>query len=254
MEAHRILERQLSEIHRKADVIADRSNAAAWWPPLLVRETANSQFESYLRGPAVLWRTPDRGGSKRARVHRSRAVAMHASFRFEATRLIGHRASMAVYDVEHDRDADRLRLCDAYHFDAETQPCKAYHPVFHVQRGAIADWEPEELRRNLLQLSVLRHRDVVIEEAQSEFPTRDFRVPTPQMDYTAVLVSILASYFCHEKAGNDIKRSFQSILELTMHQRNPARISQQAERLVERWASESAAPFCAAHWYDESCG
>lgn len=85
------------------------------------------------------------------------------------------------------------------------------------------------------------------------FATRDVRIPTPHMDYAAVLVAVFADFFCQKGDRNDKHKGFKRLLKEVMTNKNLTHAGVPVTTLTGRWAPPNITALCSAHWYGESC-
>jgi hypothetical protein len=106
----------------------------------------------------------------------------------------------------------KLDLLDAYHFDFfDSDPgTSAPHPVFHAQRDLrLNDSQP----RFKLALSKKRvSAEAILNEANADkiFTSRDFRIPTPQLD----IFNLGAVVVADRLVGNQCEKKWENFQRL----------------------------------------
>ncbi|MGA6182972.1 hypothetical protein ACPEH1_17820 [Stenotrophomonas sp. NPDC077421] len=168
--------------------------------------------------------------------------------------MIEARANLAVYHLEQPTPRTcKLSLLDSMHFDVEKIPQKPFHPIFHVQRGHIKQpgWSLDQLKSRVSHATGLTRESITIDDPRI-VACRDVRIPTPQMDYISVLLTVVADFFGEDAARHQIKTGFRALLKHVRNGENIARKAQQAEILERRWTASDPSDFCVAHWYGES--
>lgn len=203
-----------------------------------------------LDNPTLIWRAPARGSSGRSAERR--AIFVDGSFTYEGERLAGARALLAVYDLNQGPEHCTLSLLDSMHFDVEGLPQKDFHPLFHVQRGPIKQesWSKGRLKALVAKASNLAIDAISIEEPHS-VGCRDIRIPTPQLDYLAVLLAVMADFFGNSDRS-EMKRGFADLLNHVRGGSNVARHGDQADELQRRCSEADPTGYCVSHWYPES--
>lgn len=162
-------------------------------------------------------------------------------------------AFLEVYDIIKPESKCRLSLLEAMHFDIEPNALhqSPFHPMFHVQFGTNNHWNVDILKGRVAELMKIEINQVEIDRSKA-MPTRDVRIPTPQMDYLSMLVMVVADYFCDKKGTHEVKTGFKNLIQKVMNSKNIARTGKQSRELEGRWTDPDK-PFSAGHWYQESC-
>ena len=251
MDSHIAFDRLYSELHRKLQVIARGANASVHFESRLIQTEDLGGIRFRLPKPTLLWDVKQRGSSTS---NRKVAIFVDGSFLIEGSHLAKLDSAFAIYAIEVQRSTSIIELKDAFHFDAEVEPQTCFHPIFHVQRGVQKSLNLACLRSRIEELGLAERlgRQMEFREGNSSTFSRDVRIPTPQMDYGAVLVTIAADFFCEKNARNEIKAGFQQLLSVAMKSGISVQ-GRSAKTLEGRWQGEGKAPFCAGHWYQESC-
>ncbi|SEI66740.1 hypothetical protein [Achromobacter sp. NFACC18-2] len=244
--------RHLDDVHKAARIVIEKKSSKAHWPPLISEKTGEDEIQISFAEPAVVWNAPMRGSSTGSRIKRTIVMSGHFSFSNNVLDKAG--ANVEIYETAPaDNGGWSLTLLDAMHFDIEGKIFQTpFHPMFHVQFGKNKRIGEDDIRKIVCELSRLRPDQVTMDRSL-ETPSRDIRIPTPQMDYMSVLAMVVADYFCDSHSGKEVRTGFRNLLRKVMHASNPARSSSQSRNLENRWNPEKTGPFCASHWYQESC-
>jgi hypothetical protein len=207
-----------------------------------------------LAHPVCIHDAPQKGSSNKHGSSHQLTIAVDGGFRLKGSEthpcMIKANASVAFLEyAELKADSCSLRVIDCAHFDVE-EPDRAFHPVFHVQRGS-GGIDMQEFRQ---RISLYRHIPVekieIDESIIREAGTPYLRVPSPQLDLFAVIAMIVADYFCgSEDDKSDKKTSYAKILSLLANESNVVRECSASQRLRDR---VNKTPFLStAYWYPE---
>ena len=253
MEELALFKRHVHEIHNAAGiVIAKQQLTKAVWPDLITSDAGDEGIKLEFSQPAIIWNAPLRASSSALA---KRAIVMDGCFYFKNGTFDKGGASLEVYSASRSSEGYKLELLEAMHFDIEPHAQQSpFHPMFHVQFGKNHRWDLGALQGRVAELTRLDISKVAINR-DMDMPTRDVRIPTPQMDYLSMLVMVVADYFCEKNSTHEVKAGFKRLLQKVMDSRNEARVGRQSIRLEQRWANarQNTPPFSAAHWYQESC-
>ncbi len=243
--------RHIDDVHKAAKIVIEKKSSKAHWPKLKADSNEDEVLISFAE-PVVVWNAPMRGSSGNTRI--KRAIVMDGQFSFKGDVLDNGSANLEVYETNPSDDGQWIMtLLDAMHFDVEAKSLQTpFHPMFHVQFGKNKRIDEAEICRIVSGLGRMDATRIQIIRSLAT-PSRDVRIPTPQMDYMSVLAMVVADYFCDTHSGREIRTGFRNLLKKVMHASNPARSSRQSRNLEQRWNPESRGPFCASHWYQESC-
>lgn len=253
MTDYRNFVRHMDDVHKAAKIVIEKKSSKANWPTLTFEKKSGGEALMSFAEPVVLWNAPMRGSSSN-NAKTKRTIVMGGEFSFKEDILDNGNAHLEVYEMKQGVDGRWvMTLLDAMHFDIEAQGVQTpFHPMFHVQFGKNKRIDENEIRRIVSGLGRLDMENIIINRSL-ETPSRDIRIPTPQMDYMSVLAMVVADYFCEKNSSQEIRTGFRNLLRKVMHASNPARSSRQSRNLEKRWNPDKIAPFCASHWYQESC-
>lgn len=261
-----LLLRVWGEWQVKLQEIAKRKSARVEIPHLAgPRDLGDGTFSFDLDQPIVIARAPQKSASSKGPRH---AIFVHGAFLFdnsgESPDLVNASASVTFYNVRPPKvfgQPLQAELLDAIHFDMEDASSqKAYHPIFHAQRGADARLDEREVRAALATAYNISDEGLV-EIKQLPVPgTPYLRLPTPQLDLFAVLTMLMADFFFHLPGGRGEARredpkafvQFRALLDLLKDSRNIARQGVSSSILSGRHDAEGF--ISPAHWYVESQG
>lgn len=253
MENFALFNQHVAGIHQAARIVIEKQQGSkAVWPALTLKDVDDEGLSIVeFAAPVILWNAPIRASSKATQT--KRAIVMDGSFCFKKNIFDRGGASLEVYSVNRHQGGYDLHLLEAMHFDIEPHTQQSpFHPMFHVQFGKNHRWDLAALQSSVADLTKLSAGQVTIHR-QLAVPTRDVRIPTPQMDYLSMLVMVIADYFCEKNSTHEVKAGFKNLLKKVMNPKNSARNGRQSIRLAQRWGTQDAQPFCASHWYEESC-
>lgn len=237
-------------VHRAARIVIEKQNSKALWPTLTSNNTGDTQLSVEFTEPAILWDAPIRASTTGGRA--KRAIVMDGCFYFNDGAFDKGSASLEIYSITRHQGVCTLDILEAMHFDIEPNELQSpFHPMFHVQFGKNHRLDLGVLQNRVAQLARVDTNQVQINRDLS-LATRDVRIPTPQMDYLSVLAMVVADYFCEKNSTHEVKSGFKNLLKKIMDSKNSARNGRQSIRLEKRWA-DATKPFCASHWYEESC-
>lgn len=246
-----LFQRHVNEIHDAARIVIEKRGSKARWSNLILNNVGEEGWKVEFSEPVILWNAPIRASSPTTLT--KRALVMDGNFYFKDEAFDKGGASLEVYSVTRSQDEYKLELLEAMHFDIEPcAPQSSFHPMFHVQFGKNHRWNIDQLHARFVELTRVTSDKVKINR-ELKIHTRDVRIPTPQMDYLSMLVMVVADYFCEKNSTHQVKLGFKNLLRKVMDSRNTARNGRQSMRLEQRWANQVASPFCASHWYEESC-
>lgn len=146
----------------------------------------------------------------------------------------------------------QLSFFDALHFDHEiTGDVKAFHPVFHAQRGTTNSLNNELIKKMISKNLHYTLENIEIDDAnKGNIGMPYLRLPTPQLDVLSALTLVMADFFCNGGSSDKkIKDNFQSILTHLI----------KIEEIMGNCLTSSALkrridvqPISTAHWYQES--
>jgi hypothetical protein len=253
MQGYALFKRHILEIQKAADIIITRGQQTkSVWPELIMTNEGEEGFKLRFSEPAIIWNAPLRGSSSKS--FAKRAIVMDGSFYFKEEAFDKGSASLEVYSVANMGGQCTLKLLEAMHFDIEPNANQSpFHPMFHVQFGKNNHLNLGALETKIVRLAKVQSGRIVIDR-DINMPTRDVRIPTPQMDYLSMLVMVVADYFCGSNSPNEVTLGFKKLLQTVKDPKNFARMGRQSRQLEGRWAPQAGdAPFSAAHWYQESC-
>lgn len=247
-----LFKRHVDDVHSAAKIVIQKQNATPVWPRLLSEDAGEAGIKVEFAEPALLWNAPLRGSSSTT-ISSKRAIVMGGSFCFKEGVFDMASACLEVYSITRISGVCKLKLLEAMHFDTEPNAQQSpFHPMFHVQFGKNNHWDVARLQARVAEAARVDISKIEIDR-ELLFATRDMRIPTPQMDYLSMLVMVIADYFCEKNSTREVKTGFKKILKKVMDSRNPTRYGRQSNRLAQRWSDQRANPFCASHWYEESC-
>lgn len=247
-----LFNRHVIEIHGAAKIIIEKKQTKVHWPELFFEHAGENGSRVRFSEPVVLWDAPIRG-SAGASLKR-RAIVMDGTFYFKEGIFDKGGAKLEVYSTARQNGGYLVELLEAMHFDIEPDTVQSpFHPMFHVQFGKNKDVDEAVLTARIAELARIEPHLVMLDREKVSH-TRDIRIPTPQMDYLSMLIMVIADYFCERNSGNEVQSGFRNLLKRVMDSKNSARVGRQSMQLEERWAVENSSPFCASHWYQESCG
>jgi hypothetical protein len=252
MEEYALFKRHVKDIHAAAGiVIAKQQLTKVSWPELVLTDAGEEGTKLEFSHPAIIWNAPFRASSRGIA---KRAIVMDGCFYFKNGYFDKGGASLEVYSTSRSADGCKLELLEAMHFDIEpNMQQSAFHPMFHVQFGKNHRWDVVALTARVANFTKLGSEKIEIDRDRN-MPTRDVRIPTPQMDYLSMLVMVVADYFCEKNSTHEVRSGFKNLLQRVMSSRNAARVGRQSQSLEKRWSDASVdKPFAAAHWYEESC-
>lgn len=252
MQGYASFKRHVIDIHTAAGIVIEKQQQTkAVWPQLIMNNAGEEGSKLEFSEPAIIWNAPLRGSSRSAA---KRAIVMDGSFYFKDGVFDKGGASLEVYSVSNAGGQCTLKLLEAMHFDIEPNVEQSpFHPMFHVQFGKNNHLDLGALEGRIARLAKVQTGRIVFDR-DINMPTRDVRIPTPQMDYISMLVMVVADYFCGSNSPHEVTVGFKKLLQAVMDSKNVARIGRQSRRLEERWAPQAGdTPFSAAHWYQESC-
>lgn len=246
-----LFKRHVLEIHGAAKIIIEKKQSKVHWPELLFTNAGEEGFCVGFSDPVVLWDAPLRG-SAGASLKR-RAILMDGTFYFKEGNFDKGGAKLEVYSTIRKNGDCLVELLEAMHFDIEPDVVQSpFHPMFHVQFGKNKNVDEAGLTARIAELARIEPHRVKLDREKISH-TRDIRIPTPQMDYLSMLIMVIADYFCEKNSANEVKAGFRSLLKRVMDSKNSARDGRQSKQLEKRWTMENSSPFCASHWYQESC-
>jgi len=236
----------------KIDVIVRGRSARLLWPNLT--STVNNVTTTYATdGPLLIWNAPTKGSSGSGRQTRQ-AIFVGASFVFSniggVDVLIKGACHLAIYRVSPKDGGYEAVLFDQIHLDMEKGSAQTqFHPIFHVQRGSENTLDSPRYHRLLAEAARLTLEKIVIKN-DTPVASPYLRLPSPQMDFFAVMTMIMADFFCNPEQYSRSEASFKALLKLLKEDANIARQGQSAAILRQR---QQAATFDSlAHWYAES--
>ncbi|MFT0623389.1 hypothetical protein ACMHYQ_12130 [Ectopseudomonas guguanensis] len=251
MEGFSLFKRHINEIHKAASILIEKQQKTMpHWPELFMTDQGDERFKLEFHQPAIIWNAPLRGSSTSST---KRAIVMGGYFCIKDDIFISGSAFLEVYEIVRPEAKCQLSLLEAMHFDIEPNALhqSPFHPMFHVQFGTNNHWDVNTLKNRVAEIMRIEVDQIEIDRSKV-MPTRDVRIPTPQMDYLSMLVMVVADYFCDKKAGHEVKKSFKNLIHKVMNSKNIARTGKQSRELEGRW-TEPDKPFSAGHWYQESC-
>jgi hypothetical protein len=242
------------EWERKLKDVAKRGAATLEFP--LLKGPAQGDDGLFVYKPAsplVLHDVRHKGSSKKLGRF---SIFIDGSFKFRKENdnwlMASAGANISIFELTNDNENVTAELFDALHFDFEEADAqKAYHPIFHVQRGGNG-----RLTDDVVQARIQAHRGAlsVVRVEQREIPGSHYlRIPSPQLDYFSVIVMVIADFFCNPEekdASKNMAIIFKDILIHLCDDRNITRQGLAAKALFGRsqirgWASS-------ADWYAES--
>ena len=238
--------------HSKIDVIVRARGARLRWPSLT--SAVNNGITTFATdGPLLIWNAPTKSSSGLGRQTRQ-AIFVGASFDFSNVDgvdvLIKGASHLAIYRVSPLDDGYEAELFDQIHFDMEKGISQTkFHPIFHVQRGSENTLDSPKYHRLLAEEARLDLEKIVIRNA-TPVASPYLRLPSPQMDFFAVMTMIMADFFCNPKLYASSEASFKALLRLLKGNANIAREGQSAGIL--RLRQQVATFDSLAHWYAES--
>ena len=253
MENFALFKRHVDAIHSGIKMVIEGRGSRADWPTLISKDAGDEGVKVVFCEPAILWDAPIRGSTSASLD--KRAIVMDGSFYFKNGTFDKGSACLEVYRVVRPQGKGQceLELLEAMHFDIEPHALQSpFHPMFHAQFGKNNRWDLSDLRDRIARLARIDGGKVVINR-DLMIPSRDVRIPTPQMDYLSMLVMVVADYFCEKNSTHAVRTGFRSLLKKVMDSKNVARSGRQSIQLEKRWNSQGGQPFCASHWYEESC-
>jgi hypothetical protein len=252
MEEFALFQRHVNAIHAAARIVIATRRSAAHWPNLTLTDAGDEGWRVAFSEPVILWDAPIRASTSSGAAAK-RAIVMDGSFYFKNGTFDKGGASLEIYSIARSHHRCGLKLLDAMHFDIEPHSRQTpFHPMFHVQSGKNNRWDIAQLQSCVASLARVANDKVDIDRDLNT-PTRDLRIPTPQMDYLSMLVMVIADCFCEKNSTHEVQSGFKNLLRKVMDSKNTARNGRQSRRLEQRWADPVAYPFCASHWYEESC-
>lgn len=242
------------EWESKLEALVRRRGARLSFPALLGPSRNDEGKVTFTpEEPLFIYNVPQKASSGKARRN---AILVQGSFTFFETGggllMIEPRASISIYDIRPDAGGKlTAKLFDSLHFDVEpAQKQKAFHPMFHIQRGADSNLTDDVVIRLLARQSKVPVEEIEILKGEvSGSPY--LRLPSPQLDYFSVLVMVIADFFCNPDDPNpNVLVMFKSLLALLCDDRNIARQCESSGILFSR--SQSRGWASSAHWYAES--
>lgn len=251
MDEFALFQQHVNGIHAAARIVIEKGVSKAHWSTLTLDDAGDEGWKVEFSEPVILWDAPIRASSHITQT--KRAIVMDGIFYFKNGTFDKGGACLEVYSVTRSQGRCELKLLEAMHFDIEPHAQQSpFHPMFHVQFGKNHRWDMDLLHARVAALARVANDKVDINR-ELNIPTRDVRIPTPQMDYLSMLVMVVADYFCEKNSTHEVKTGFKNLLRRVMDSRNTARSGRQSVRLEQRWANQVTTPFCASHWYEESC-
>lgn len=253
MEAYASFKRHVKDIHNAAAIVIEKQLLKKpVWPDLRESDAGDEGFKLEFPEPVIIWNAPMRGSSTSSS---KRAIVMDGCFYFKGDAFDKGSASLEVYGMSRPDDGCKLELLESMHFDIEANALhqSPFHPMFHVQFGKNHRWNIADLQKRVAELA-RTDVDKVIIDRSIQMPTRDVRIPTPQMDYLSMLVMVVADFFCEKNSTHEVKAGFRRLIDKVANSKNTARVGRQGRELEGRWANpENGKTFGAVHWYQESC-
>ena len=242
------------EWEKKLKEVAKRGAATLEFPLLSgPAQDRDGLFVYKPTSPLVLHDVRHKGSSGKAGRF---SIFIDGSFKFRKENgsllMASAGANISIFELSNEHEDVKVKLFDALHFDFEEADAqKAYHPIFHVQRGGNGC-----LTDDVVKGCIQAHRGAlsVVTVEQGKIPgSHHLRIPSPQLDYFSVLVMVIADFFCNPEEkdpSKNMKVLFKDILTHLCDARNIARDGIAAQALYGRnknrgWASS-------ADWYAES--
>lgn len=242
-------------------VIRDRSAGARLSFPQTLKEIGRTDKTITLApsAPICIHNAPQKASSRKRGASHKLTILIHGSFDLALTEdhpcLQTASCNVTFYNCEQKGDDSiKLNLVDALHFDIEPQG-KAFHPVFHAQRGTSLD--EDTCRRALSEVThICAEKIEIATPDHTVLGTPYLRLPTPQLDVFSVITMVVADYFCNpgdsEKKsdqGPNVKELFTDLLKLLTNSKNIVREGVPSQTLKARLHVEPH--MSAAHWYPE---
>lgn len=236
----------------KIDVIVKGRGARLNWPDL--KRTVNNGTTTYATvDPLLIWNAPTKGSSGPGRLTKQ-AIFVGASFDFSniggVDVLTKGKCHLAIYRISQKDDAFEAKLFDQIHFDMENGRGQTeFHPIFHIQRGSENIEDSPKYHQMLAEAARTTLEKIAIDNA-TPAASPYLRLPSPQMDFFAVMTMIMADFFCNHKQYSSSEASFKALLKLLKEDANIARQGESAAILRQR--QQEATFDSLAHWYAES--
>lgn len=236
----------------KIDAIVKGRGARLNWPDLKCA-ISNGTTTYATVDPLLIWNAPTKGSSRPGRSTKQ-AIFVGASFDFSniggTDVLTKGKCHLAIYRISQKGDTFKATLFDQIHFDMENGRGQTeFHPIFHVQRGSENIEDSPKYHRMLAEAARTTPEKVIIDNA-APAASPYLRLPSPQMDFFAVMTMIMADFFCNRKQYSSSEASFKALLKLLKEDANIARQGESAAILRQRQLTATFDSL--AHWYAES--
>lgn len=236
----------------KVDVLVKGRGARLSWPKLSC--VINDDITTFTTSePLLIWNAPTKASSGSGRL-RKQAIFVGASFDFSSLDgvdvLIRGACHLAIYRISQEDGEFEAELFDQIHFDMEKGDGQTdFHPIFHIQRGSENTKDSPKYLRMLAEAARTKPDRIKIKN-DTPVASPYLRLPSPQMDFFAVITMIMADFFCNKKQYASSVESFKALLKLLEEDANIARQGRSAGILRKR--QQAATCDSLAHWYAES--
>lgn len=237
-------------------LIRDKAGARLVFPDSLIEKKRDDIIVTMgPSAPICIYNAPEKASSSRRGASHKLTILIDGSFDLlheeDHPCMKSARCNITFLRCEQlGRDSIKLELVDALHFDIEPDG-KAFHPIFHAQRGASLD--EATCRQTLSNVTHIGIEHIEIATPNHVvFGTPYLRLPTPQLDVFAVMTMVMADYFCNAgdiKRGSNIQDLFADLLKLLTNSKNIVREGPSSQVLKTRLHGEQH--MSAAHWYPE---
>jgi hypothetical protein len=258
MESFGLFKRYWKDTGQRVDaLVRRRTGARAYIPnPIQFQDIGEGCFKLAFDAPAFFYNVPQKGSSTKAGSSHRQAIFVDGAFTVceidNRVMLANASCNLEIYETrEIAGESFTLRLVDAMHFDMESDKQSAFHPMFHVQRGASATITKDMIISKVAEITHLDKEKIQFDEGNIPLGLSYVRLPTPQMDYFSVLATITADFFCSEgQSDRNTKDEFRVLLRSLLSSKNITRDGRSSQALCRRWNADL--PFGASHWYAES--
>lgn len=238
-----VFRRYWGDIGTKINKIAARRSAKAFMPDVAGAEAlGDGLFKITFDGPAFFYNAPQKGSSTKSGQSHRQGIFIDGTFtvRELGTQVVLTNAScnLSIYDTALD-DCYTLTLVEAMHFDMEQEVQSEFHPMFHVQRGVSNTLTSEQIIHRAKDATRLPEEKIVIAETPHAVGLSYLRLPTPQMDYFAVLATVTADFFCSAgQSDRSAKDEFRELLRSLLGSKNMMRDGLPSRALRGRWSTD----------------
>ncbi len=151
--------------------------------------------------------------------------------------LISYNTSIAYYKCTA-KFSSKYEVCDGYHFDMD-EVIGFGHPVLHAQRKPSLLYD--KIKKYYTNIDLNAENDNAAER------NRNFRLPTPQLDFFSALLTIIANHAMTKDQEDHYIKIMDEIIK-----KNPLRLNFTNQGRLQNCVVNEE--ITANHWYDVSEG